>query len=290
MDFTSIIGIVVGFGMLILGYSMDNGDVMALMLASAAVIVIGGTAGALILSYGASQLKHFFGMFFEIYKNPKSSINATIDYLVTLAETARKEGLLSLEKIIMEEDPKKKVDPLLKRGTLMVIDGTDLEQIRTLLDMEIYIYEQRRKTEISMFDSAAAYAPAMGMVGTIMGLIQVLQNMSTPENLTKAIAVAFITTLYGVILANLFFIPVANKSGSARIYRWKKCVIEGILRHPHGDQPQISGKAFHLSAAGRQGSQKSKGRQCGRSRQWQDEERMTRRSKPAVGSQLMRTS
>jgi chemotaxis protein MotA len=262
MDFTSIIGIVVGFGMLVLGYSMDNGDVMALMLASAAVIVIGGTAGALILSYGASQLKHFFGMFFEIYKNPKSSINATIDYLVTLAETARKEGLLSLEKIIMEEDPKKKVDPLLKRGTLMVIDGTDLEQIRTLLDMEIYIYEQRRKTEISMFDSAAAYAPAMGMVGTIMGLIQVLQNMSSPENLTKAIAVAFITTLYGVILANLFFIPVANKLRIRLVsYRMEKeMIIEGICGIRNGDNPKMLREKLstYLQLDGK-GAKKAKG-------------------------------
>ncbi len=241
MDITSFLGIITGFGMLYWGYSMDGGNVGALMLISAFIIVFGGSLGSIMMAYGVGQLKNFAKLFVEIFIQPKSNIASTIDFLVKLSETARKEGLLSLEKVIEAEGPKSKIDPLLKRGTLMVIDGTDLEQIRELLETEIYVYEQKCKPEIAMFDSFAAFAPAYGMIGTIMGMIQVLANMSSPEQLCKAIAVAFITTLYGVIIANLFCIPASNKL-KIRLAQYsleKGMIIEGICGIRNGDNPKM---------------------------------------------------
>lgn len=241
MDITTIVGLVVGFGTLAFGYTMDGGILSSLYLPSAIVIVVGGTIGAVVVSFGASQLKVFFQQFMSIFKKPKSRLGETIDLLIMLSETARKEGLLSLEKIITAKSQKSDIDPFMKRGILMVIDGIGLEEIRNLLETEIYVYEQKTKTSISMFDSAAAYAPAMGMIGTIMGLIQVLGNMSTPEQLTKSIAVAFITTFYGVILANLFFLPASSKL-KIRLSDYnmeKEMIIEGVCGIRNGENPKM---------------------------------------------------
>lgn len=241
MDLASVIGLVLGFGLLALGYSIDGGKLMDLWLLSALIITGGGTLGSVIMAYGFSQLKNYFKLFLGVFKKPKSSVPQTIDFLVKLSETARKEGLLSLEKVIYAEEAKQKIDPLLKRGILMVIDGTDQEEIAEQLQTEISVYEQKQKLEITMFDSTAGFAPAFGMVGTIIGLIQVLQNMEDVKALTTAIGVAFITTLYGVVLANSFFVPAANKLRvRLSIYILEKeMIIEGICAIRNGINPKM---------------------------------------------------
>lgn len=241
MEITSVIGILIGFGALIFGYSMDGGNVVALWLVSAAVIVFGGTLGALILSYGFEQLKRFLKMAFSIFGKPKNNIQKTIDFIVKLSESARRDGLLSLEKVLDDAQRAGEVDPFLKRGVLMVVDGTDLDEIREILESDVSIYEERQKIDITMFESAAAYSPAMGMIGTIMGMIQVLGNMSSPEMLIKAIGVAFLTTLYGVVFANLFALPSANKlKVRLSYYRLEReMIIEGICAIRNSENPKM---------------------------------------------------
>ena len=207
MDIFSIIGFVVGAGSIVLGYTMDDGNLRALWIFSAFVITVGGSVGAVLLAYGINQVKQFPKLMLEVFISPKSTVGKTIEYLVTIAKTARQNGLLSLEKAVTEEDAKKKIDPFLKRGVLMVVDGTDPEKINDILQNDIYVYEQSKNIDISMFESMGAYAPAFGMIGTIVGLIQLLSaGMDDPSALTQAIGVAFITTLYGSLLANLFFL------------------------------------------------------------------------------------
>jgi len=241
MDFASFIGILVGLGSLLLGYSMDDGNVRALWLLSAAVIVVGGSVGSVAISYGIREIAKMPPLFFSIFKSPKSTLSGTIDFIVQLSEGARRDGLLSLEKLLDNENPKKKNDPLLKRGMLMVIDGADLEQIRDLLETEISIYEEKEKVNIAMFESLAGYAPAYGMIGTIMGLIQVLANMESPEQMASAIAVAFITTLYGVVIANLLCLPTANKLKQRLQGRLaeKEMIVEGVLSIRNGQNPKM---------------------------------------------------
>lgn len=243
MDLASVFGVVVGLGSLILGYTMDGGSVKALWLISAFIIVVGGSLGSVALSYGISVLKKLPFLYLQTFAKGKSSFLKTIDYIVMLSENARKDGLLSIEKIIDDKNTKEKeaADPLLKRGMLMVIDGVDLEQIRELLELELYVYEEKSKNEISMFESFAGFAPAYGMIGTIVGLIQVLANMESPEQMTSSIAVAFITTLYGVIIANLICLPAAAKlKGRLQQYLLEKeMIIEGVCAIRDGINPKV---------------------------------------------------
>ncbi len=242
MDIFSIIGFVVSAGSIVLGYAMTGGNVRALWMVSALVITAGGSVGAVLLAYGFNQVKQFPKLMLEVFLSPKSTVGKTIEYLVTLSKTARQSGLLSLEKAITEDDTKKKVDPFLKRGILMVVDGTDPEKINDILQNDIYVYEQSRGIDISMFESMGSYAPAFGMIGTIVGLIQLLSaGMDDPSALTKAIGVAFITTLYGSLLANMFFLPAANKLRSRlSVYRLEKeMIIEAVCAIRNGINPRL---------------------------------------------------
>jgi chemotaxis protein MotA len=155
-------------------------------------------------------------------------------------ENARRDGLLSLEKQLDDTQSKTKIDPLLKRGLLMVIDGAELDQIRDFMETEVYIYEQQKKSDATMFETLATYAPAYGMIGTIVGLIQVLANMESPEQMASAMAVAFITTLYGSLLANGLCLPAAGKVklrlGAALLE--KEMIIEGVCSIRNGQNPK----------------------------------------------------
>lgn len=241
MDLISIIGIIVAIFSLAFGYAMDGGVLSKLWLLSAFIIVAGGSLGSVMLSYGFQQIKRFPGLLFSLFISPKTNIAKTIGFLVTLSESARKDGILSLEKIIEAEEKKSHIDPFLRSGIMMVVDGADLEQIKSFLENDISVYEQKASSDISMFDSFAAYAPAYGMIGTIMGLIQVLANMKSPESMAAAISVAFITTLYGVVIANAICIPASNKLKLRLEYHQteKEMIIEGICGIRNGDNPKI---------------------------------------------------
>ncbi|MEA4831961.1 Chemotaxis protein PomA [bioreactor metagenome] len=242
MDIASILGLIIGFGSIAGGYAMDGGNVGKLLMASAFVITLGGSLGAVFACYGMNQLKNLPKMLIEVLIKPKSTIRSTMDYLLFLSKTARESGLLSLEKLISAEDPKKKTDPFLKRGILMVVDGTDPDKISDILSNDIYVFEQNRSQNIQMLDSFAAFCPAFGMVGTIIGLIQVLAaGMEDPNALTKAIGVAFITTLYGVLLANLIFIPTATKLRSrlANYRLEKEMIIEAVCSIRNSVNPRL---------------------------------------------------
>ena len=241
MDITSILGVLAGPGLIAVGFMLEGGHLAALWMLSAFLIAMGGSVGALMLSYGLNVLKHFPKLFLEIFIMPKSSINKTIDLLVDLSKTARQNGLLSLEKAMTEGD-QKKVDPFLKRGILMIVDGTDPEKINEILQNDIYIYEQNRTMQISMLDAMGGFGPAFGMVGTIVGLIHLLSaGMEDPSAMTKSIGVAFIATLYGVASANLLFLPAASKmKGRLTIYRLEKeMIIEGVCAIRNGVNPRV---------------------------------------------------
>ncbi len=263
MDIVSIVGFVVAFGSIVFGYTMDKGDLRALWMISAFIITVGGSIGAVLLSYGINQVKQFPKLMMDVFISPKSTINKTIEYLVSLSKTARQNGLLSLEKAVSEESGKNKIDPFLKRGILMVVDGTDPEKINDILQNDIYVYEQNRGINIGMFESMGAFAPAFGMIGTIVGLIQLLSaGMDDPAALTKAIGVAFITTLYGSLLANCFFLPAASKLRSRlAVYRLEKeMIIEAICAIRNGVNPRLLQEQLSSYLVLAPGSQARKGK------------------------------
>lgn len=262
MDISSIIGIIAGFGFVFYGYAMDGGSITGIIMLSAIVITVGGTFGAVMLSFSFDNLKHFPLLFFEAFKKPKSKINVTIDLLISLSRTAKQSGLLSLEKSINDANASIKdgVDPFLRKGILMAVDGTDPEKIQEILGNDIYIYEQRRLANISMFEVASQFAPAFGMIGTIVGLIQMLSlGIDDPNVLTKAIGVAFITTLYGSLLSNCIFSPIATKL-KARLasYRLEKeMIIDAVCAIRNGINPKVLSEQLESYAINKKDKKKA---------------------------------
>lgn len=239
MDFASIIGIIASFGFVLYGYYTGGGNVSGLLMLSAFIITVGGTLGAVFLSFGFENLKHIPLLIIEAFIKPKSKVNEKIDYLIMLSRVAKQNGLLSLEKTIANSED---IDPFIKKGVLMVVDGSESEKIQEILGNDIYIYEQKKLADINMFDVGAQYAPSFGMIGTIVGLIQMLAaGMDNPNELTKAIGVAFITTLYGSLIANCICSPISTKL-KARLatYRLEKeMIIDAVCSIRNGVNPKM---------------------------------------------------
>lgn len=239
MDILSILGFLVGFGAIIGGFLLEHGDLSSFLLPSPLLIVFGGTMGAVMLSFTSKEISSIPNILAGIMKKSVSNAPKLIDQMVEMAETARKEGVLSLEKTV-DADTAGKIDPFLKRGILLVIDGTDLQKMEDMLDTEIHIMEQKKKIEASIFEAAGGFSPTMGIIGTVCGLIIALGNMESPEELAKQIAVAFVATLFGVAFANLLYLPIANKvklqAKNARIE--KELIVEGIVAIRNGENPQ----------------------------------------------------
>lgn len=236
MDLSSIIGIVVGFGMLLVAFVLEGGEIGALFAPTAAMIVFGGTIGAVMTSFTMSEIKQIPQLFKIMMTEKKYEVNELISILCGFAEKARREGLLSLERETANID-----DEFLRQGIQLVVDGTDPALVRDILETQIDFTDQRHKTGADIFESAGGYSPTMGIIGTVMGLVHVLSNLSDPDKLGPSIAVAFIATLYGVAFANLLWLPMGHKlklkSKQERFMR--EIALEGILSIQAGDNPSI---------------------------------------------------
>ncbi|WP_027719439.1 flagellar motor protein [Desulfovirgula thermocuniculi] len=230
----AIFGFFIGVISLVLGFTLEGGEVGALIQLTAALIVFGGTIGATIFSFPFQDLKQLpkllrVGLFRTI-PEPQE----TIELIVSLANEARREGLLYLENRLAEID-----DPFLRKGVQLVVDGTDPELVKSILEAEIYAIEERHQVGKSIFEAAGGYAPTMGIIGTVMGLVHVLSSIDTPEKLGPAIAMAFIATLYGVSSANLFWLPIASKLSnlSKKELVLRQLMLEGIVSLQAGYNP-----------------------------------------------------
>ncbi len=234
---TAVIGMGVGFGGLLIGFLMEGGHLTGLMGLSAFLIVVGGTIGAVITSFSIADIVKVPSIILKEVLGP-SNFNETdiINMLVTFSEKARREGLLALEEDI---DSTHLSDPILKKGIKLVVDGTDPEIISSLLFKEIEVYELQQKHKIAIFEAAGGFSPTMGIIGTVMGLIHVLGALTQVDKLGPAIALAFVATLYGVALANLVYLPFANKIKlkTKNEVLLKELMAEGISAIQSGDNP-----------------------------------------------------
>ncbi|MHB8170274.1 MAG: flagellar motor protein [Thermincolia bacterium] len=258
MDKASVIGLIIAFGGMIIGIIEEGGTLGQLFGLSAIFIIFGGTIGATMISFGMEDIKKFNKLLKIAFTNTVFDINDVINKLTSYAEKARREGLLSLESEIVNIN-----DDFLKQGLQLVVDGTDPALVRDILETQIAFKEQRHKVGAAIFDTAGGFAPTMGIIGTVMGLIFVLGNLSEPDKLGGKIALAFIATLYGVGSANLFWLPVANKLKfkNKKEILGMQVILEGILSLQAGDNPSIVGeklKAF-LSPEMRQTSKAGSG-------------------------------
>ncbi len=204
--------------------------------AQSAFVVIGGMLGATIATYPLNDLKKIPKLFGIALKNQSFDINADVDKIIELAELARKEGLLSLENAAEGLD-----DAFMKNGIMLVLDGSDPELVKNILETEVVYMADRHTVGAAIFAQMAAYSPAFGMVGTLIGLVQMLLNLSDQASLGPAMAVAIVTTFYGVILANLVFTPLSKQlsAKSEEEQLRKSIIIEGILSIQDGEKPRV---------------------------------------------------
>lgn len=236
MDRTTLLGIVIGITSLVLGFVLEGGHIGSLFQLTAALIVFGGTIGAVTVSFPWSQLKNIPRVLKEAFTEPKRDPHKLIEELVELATVARREGLLALESRAMEHP-----HPFLREGLMMAVDGVDPQALKQILELTIDTKEEEKLRYVRIFEAAGGFAPTMGIIGTVMGLVHVLSNINDPSNLGPAIAVAFIATLYGVSSANVLYLPIANKL-KARLQEERlelEMMLEGILSLQAGEHPQL---------------------------------------------------
>ncbi|MCR8644996.1 flagellar motor protein [Paenibacillus sp. N1-5-1-14] len=236
MDLTTLLGLLLGLGGIIGGYLMDGGHLSSLFIPSAIIIVFGGTFGAVAVGFPLHVLKTIPQALGVAFKETKRDSSKNIEEIVEMATVARREGVLALEQRAQEHD-----NPFLKDGLLMVVDGTDPELTRQILELEIDAVEHKGDGMTKVFEAAGGYAPTMGIIGTVMGLIHVLGNLDDPGSLGPAIAVAFTATLYGVLSANVIYLPIANKIKirSKEQIAEMELMLEGILALQAGENPQL---------------------------------------------------
>lgn len=235
MDILSIIGVLVGFSSIIGGNLMAGGEFDSLVNLHAFVIVVGGTMGATLLQFPLKVFWRGLTIFVWIFVPEKLLLQKQIDKIVRWSTIARKEGLLGLETIIDGEK-----DGFAKKGLQLLVDGNEPEVIRDCMEVELATKEHLDMQAARVFDAMGGYSPTIGIIGAVIGLIHVMQNLAKPELLGAGIATAFVATIYGVGLANLFFIPVANKL-KAHIFRAsqaKEMIIEGISSIAEGENPR----------------------------------------------------
>lgn len=236
MDKISIAGIVIGLVAIIGGQILEGGHVSSLVQPTALLIVMGGTLGAVLLQSPFHIFKRGFFMLRWVWMPPVIEQRRQIDQILTWSQLSRREGLLALENSI----PAIK-DEFIKKGLQLLVDGADPERIRDLLEVEINTFEDEWKHSAKIWESAGGYSPTIGILGAVMGLIHVMENLSDPTKLGSGIAVAFVATIYGVGLANLVYLPIAGKLKYyiSRMVASKEMLIDGLVGIAVGDNPRI---------------------------------------------------
>jgi chemotaxis protein MotA len=235
-DLLSIAGLVVAAAGVLGGLVLEGGQIGDISQVTAAIIVLGGTAGAVMVSTPGAVLKGALKRLAGVFHDPSPSLDGLIEEMVGYASKARKTGLVSLE-----TDADEASDPFLKKAMNLAVDGTDLQEIRTMLELEIAVSEHAAEAEARVFESAGGYAPTVGIIGAVLGLIQVMKNLANIDEVGHGIAVAFVATVYGVALANLFLLPAASKI-KARAHaetRRRELILEGMSAIVEGLNPKL---------------------------------------------------
>ncbi len=240
MELGSLIGLIAGITFIFLSImSSAEWDVAAIsnfLDAPSVFIVIGGTIASTLIAYTLPQVQVAVKAFGKIMKTPNLDPSIAINKIIDLANLARKEGLLALEEAVVEEE-----DAFLKKGVMLIVDGTDPELVRSILETELTYLESRHKDVRGVWEYMGGQAPAWGMIGTLIGLVMMLQALDDPTTIGPKMAVALITTFYGSVVANYICVPVGNKLKmfSADEIIIKEVLIEGMLSIQAGENPRI---------------------------------------------------
>jgi chemotaxis protein MotA len=236
LDKISLAGLVLGMVAILGGQVLEGGHMGSLVQPTALLIVLGGTLGAVLLQSPAHVFKRGIKMAKWVWVPPVIEQKRLIEQILNWSQLSRREGLLALENYI----PAIKED-FTRKGLQLLVDGADPERIRELLEVEIGTFEDEWRQSAKIWESAGGYSPTIGILGAVMGLIHVMENLSDPTKLGAGIAVAFVATIYGVGLANLIYLPIAGKLKYyiTRMVASREMLIDGIVGIALGDNPRI---------------------------------------------------
>ncbi len=235
MDILTILGLILAIGAIIGGNIMEGGHTESLIQGTAFFIVMGGTTGSVMVQ---AELKTFFramAMTLWVFLPPRIGVKEAIEKIVNWSNIARKEGLLGLEAVAESE-----TDLFARKGLQLLVDGSEPETIRDILEVEVGTKEHADTQAAKVYDAFGGYAPTIGIIGAVMGLIHVMNNLADPSKLGSGIAVAFVATIYGVGLSNIIFLPIANKLKGIihKQTQFREMVIEGVISIAEGENPR----------------------------------------------------
>jgi chemotaxis protein MotA len=236
MDLLSLLGIGIAFAAIITGNFLDGGSLAPLLNPAAALIVVGGTIGATLLQSSSSALLNAFRMLPWIVVPPKHTPQSVVTKILNLSKTARRDGLLGLENLVAKEP-----DRVIKRGLMLLVDGFESDRIRVQLEEDIQQIRQTTGRAASLFDHMGGYAPTIGIIGAVIGLIHVMGNLNEPDKIGAGVATAFVATIYGVGFANLLLFPIAGKlKGILQEQAVQQLMaLEGLVAIAEGEHPSV---------------------------------------------------
>jgi chemotaxis protein MotA len=256
LDLASVAGLVVALGGIVGGMVMEGGRVADIIQVTAAIIVLGGTLGAVMvttpLSILISAAKKLGAVFFE----RSHSSAEIIEEIITYASKARRSSIVSLE-----SDLDNISDPFLRKALTLAVDGTDLNAIRSIMELDIALGEKAGEAEAKVYEAAGGYAPTIGIIGAVLGLIQVMKHLENIDEVGRGIAVAFVATVYGVGTANLFFLPAGNKLKARvqQVLHTKELMLEGVCSIVEGLNPKLIRVKLEAFAGEGASKEKAKG-------------------------------
>ncbi|HHC71381.1 MAG TPA: flagellar motor protein [Thiotrichales bacterium] len=235
MDFLTVIGLLLGVAAIVGGNILEGGHTSSLVQLTAFIIVTGGTLGAAMVQTRPATFLRAMRMARWVVRPPRHEPGAVIEKVVEWSNIARKEGLLGLEPVA-EEEP----DLFARKGLQLLVDGSEPESIRSVLEVELTTRDHVDRQSAKVFEAMGGYAPTIGILGAVMGLIHVMNNLADPDKLGSGIAVAFVATIYGVGLANLLFLPVAGKLKEIvhQQTQFRDMLMEGIISIAEGENPR----------------------------------------------------
>jgi len=236
VDKASLIGIILAVGGVLAGLLLEGGNLGQILQPTAAMIVFGGTLGAVMLQFPLAIILLAFRQLGSVFVNPHRDPEATIHQLVQYAQKARREGIVSLDAELAEIN-----DPFLRKTLMLAVDGTEPQELRKMMELELDNQAEYEEQVPQVFESAGGFAPTVGIIGAVLGLIQVMQHLDKIDEVGRGIAVAFVATIYGVGSANLFYLPMAGKM-KLRIRDqqiMREMTLEGVASILEGMNPRM---------------------------------------------------
>ena len=236
MDLGTLLGIAVALAGILIGQAIEGGSVLQILQPTAAMIVFGGTLGAVMISFPMSVMKQAAADLLNVFKEDNTQPNDVIDEVVRFTNKARREGIISLEK-----DAAGVKDDFFRKSIMMAVDGSEPKELRQTMEVELQYMEERGEYSAKVYEAAGGYSPTIGIIGAVLGLIQVMQHLDNIDEVGKGIAVAFVATIYGVASANIFFLPAAGKLKFKHRKKMiiKEMMLEGCLGILEGQNPRL---------------------------------------------------